>query len=167
MLLDVPEPVWNTSMGKWSSYLPVATSVAAASIASAISGSRTPSSAFTLAAAALMRASAAMFALSIRCPDTGKFSTARWVCARHKACAGTRTSPIESCSTRYSCCSSVMSPRLVQRSAALAIVHVMSAEPPRDPMTYRVSDEDRERVAERLRRAAGDGRLTLDELDAR
>jgi hypothetical protein len=34
-------------------------------------------------------------------------------------------------------------------------------------MTYRVSDEDRERVAERLRRAAGDGRLTLDELDAR
>lgn len=34
-------------------------------------------------------------------------------------------------------------------------------------MSYRVSDEDRERVAERLRRAAGDGRLTLDELDAR
>lgn len=34
-------------------------------------------------------------------------------------------------------------------------------------MSYRASDEDRERVAERLRRAAGDGRLTLDELDAR
>lgn len=34
-------------------------------------------------------------------------------------------------------------------------------------MSYRVSDDDRERVAERLRRAAGDGRLTLDELDAR
>src|SRR5690606_1391310 len=35
-------------------------------------------------------------------PDTGKFSTARWVCARHLARAGTRTSPMESCSTRYS-----------------------------------------------------------------
>lgn len=34
-------------------------------------------------------------------------------------------------------------------------------------MSYRASDEDRELVAERLRRAAGDGRLTLDELDAR
>lgn len=31
----------------------------------------------------------------------------------------------------------------------------------------RASDTDRERVAERLRRAAGDGQLTLDELDER
>lgn len=34
-------------------------------------------------------------------------------------------------------------------------------------MTYRVSDEEREQVAELLRRAAGDGRLTLEELDTR
>ena len=56
MLLDVPEPVWNTSIGKWSSQSPRATSSAAAMIASATSSSTTPSSALTLAAAALMRA---------------------------------------------------------------------------------------------------------------
>ena len=33
-------------------------------------------------------------------PETGKFSTARWVCACHLARAGTLTSPMESCSTR-------------------------------------------------------------------
>ena len=36
----------------------------------------------------------------IRSPDTGKFCTARWVCAPHSASAGTSTSPIESCSIR-------------------------------------------------------------------
>jgi len=36
-------------------------------------------------------------------PGDGKFSTARWVCARHFAVAGTRTSPIESRSIRNSC----------------------------------------------------------------
>jgi len=35
------------------------------------------------------------------------------------------------------------------------------------PPDLRVSDADRERVAERLRDAAGEGRLTLDELDER
>ncbi len=30
------------------------------------------------------------------CPEMGKFSTARWVVARHLAWCGTRTSPIES-----------------------------------------------------------------------
>ena len=35
-------------------------------------------------------------------PEIGKFSTARCVCARHKAVAGTRTSPMVSCSIRYS-----------------------------------------------------------------
>ena len=44
--------------------------------------------------------SAAIRAGSIVVPDSGKFSTARCVCARHSAAAGTRTSPIESCSTR-------------------------------------------------------------------
>ena len=42
-----------------------------------------------------------MSARSIGRPEIGKFSTARWVCAPHSASAGTRTSPIESCSVRY------------------------------------------------------------------
>jgi hypothetical protein len=36
-----------------------------------------------------------------------------------------------------------------------------------DPQHLRASDADRERVAEKLREAAGDGRLTMDELDER
>ena len=36
-----------------------------------------------------------------------------------------------------------------------------------DPQHLRASDADRERVAETLRSAAGDGRLTMDELDER
>jgi hypothetical protein len=38
---------------------------------------------------------------------------------------------------------------------------------PRDPALLRVSDEDRHKVAEILRQAAGEGRLDLDELDER
>ena len=40
-----------------------------------------------------------------------------------------------------------------------------SAEP--DPQQKRASDSDRESAAETLRQAAGDGRLTMDELDQR
>ena len=54
MLLLVPEPVWNTSIGKWSSSLPAATSSAAAAIASATSAARIPISPLTCAAAALI-----------------------------------------------------------------------------------------------------------------
>jgi hypothetical protein len=36
-----------------------------------------------------------------------------------------------------------------------------------DPQQLRASDADRDRVAETLREAAGDGRLTMDELDER
>jgi hypothetical protein len=36
-----------------------------------------------------------------------------------------------------------------------------------DPQHLRASDADRERIAEKLREAAGDGRLTMDELDER
>jgi hypothetical protein len=44
----------------------------------------------------------------------------------------------------------------------------MSSEPAaREPRNLRASDADRERVAEVLRDAAGDGRLTMDELDER
>ena len=42
-------------------------------------------------------------------PEIGKFSTARWVWAAHRALRGTRTSPIESCSTRYRSASSALS----------------------------------------------------------
>ena len=42
MLLEVPEPVWNTSTGNASSCSPRATAAAAAWIASAISASITP-----------------------------------------------------------------------------------------------------------------------------
>jgi len=38
---------------------------------------------------------------------------------------------------------------------------------PRDPARLRVSDDDRHRVAEVLRKAAGEGRLDLEELDER
>ena len=40
-------------------------------------------------------------------------------------------------------------------------------DPPGDPAEFRAADADRDQVAEVLRQAAGDGRLTLDELDER
>ena len=96
MFDDVPEPVWNVSMGKWSRCRPSTISRAASTMAPATSSSITPNSALTAAAAALMRANARMWAGSRPRPDTGKFSTARWVWARQSASAGTRTSPIVS-----------------------------------------------------------------------
>ncbi len=82
MFDDVPDPVWKTSIGKCASCAPDATSSAAAAIASAMSRSRTPSSAFARAAAFLMRARASMCPRSRVVPEMGKFSTARCVCAR-------------------------------------------------------------------------------------
>src|SRR5699024_2391328 len=102
MLLEVPEPVWKTSIGNSSFHLPSATSRAASPIASPMSAEITPSSALTLAVAALIWPRAAMLAFSNPCPEIGKFSTALCVWARHLALAGTLTSPIESCSTRNS-----------------------------------------------------------------
>src|SRR3954452_1974990 len=113
----VPEPVWNTSIGNSASYAPDATSSAAAATASAISASSTPRSLFARAQAPLTRPRARIWAGSIGRPEIGKFSTARWVCAAHSALAGTWTSPIVSCSVRYSCdCSSVMSGSLAPDS---------------------------------------------------
>ena len=57
MFVEVPEPVWKTSIGNWSSNSPAATRSAAAAIRSARSGSSRPSSALTRAAAALIWAS--------------------------------------------------------------------------------------------------------------
>jgi hypothetical protein len=79
MLVDVPEPVWKTSTGNWSAQAPSATSSAAAATAPATSASTTPRRPLTRAEAALRRARARISRASRRRPDTGKFSTARWV----------------------------------------------------------------------------------------
>ena len=50
----------------------------------------------------MIAASAPISSRSMGVPEIGKFSTARCVWARHFAQAGTRTSPMESCSMRYS-----------------------------------------------------------------
>ena len=94
--------------GNWSSHWPLATSAAASWMAAATSSGSTPSSRFTIDAAPLIDASAPMSARSIRSPEIGKLSTARCVCAPHRAAAGTRTSPIVSCSMRNS--SAAMTP---------------------------------------------------------
>ncbi len=103
MFDDVPDPVWNTSTGKCSSCAPPATSSAASAMAFATSDGSTPSRSFTRAAAPLSRPRARICDRSSPRPEIGKFSTARWVCARHNASTGTRTSPMVSCSTRYPC----------------------------------------------------------------
>ena len=72
----VPEPVWKTSIGNWSSSSPSATRSAAAAMRSATSASRSPSSAFTRAAAALIRPSQRATGVGIGSPETGKFATA-------------------------------------------------------------------------------------------
>ncbi len=100
MLELVPDPVWKTSTGKWSPWSPAATAAAACSTAVARSASSTSSSRLARAAACLTSASARTSRGSSGVPLIGKFSTARWVCARQSASAGTRTSPIESCSVR-------------------------------------------------------------------
>ncbi|GAA2007247.1 DUF1707 SHOCT-like domain-containing protein [Nocardioides kribbensis] len=43
----------------------------------------------------------------------------------------------------------------------------MDPRPDQDPMLLRISDAERHQVAEHLRRAAGEGRLDLEELDER
>ena len=73
---EVPEPVWKTSIGNWSSSSPFAIRSAAAAIRSAFSGSSNPSSAFTRAAAALIRPSHRATSWGIGSPETGKFSIA-------------------------------------------------------------------------------------------
>ena len=76
--------------------------LADAAIASAMSWSITPSRALTVAAADLIRASARIWVCSRVRNEIGKFSTARCVCAWYLASFGTRTSPMVSCSMRYS-----------------------------------------------------------------
>src|SRR5215210_5846412 len=86
MFDEVPEPVWNTSIGNWSSCSPLATSSPAAATRSAISASSSPSSPFTRAAAALMRPSQRTTGAGTRSPETGKLSTALRVSEPHSSC---------------------------------------------------------------------------------
>jgi hypothetical protein len=69
-------------------------------MAAATSGSSRPRLALVSAAASLMRASARMNGRGNRCPEIGKFRTARCVDAPYRASAGTSISPIESRSVR-------------------------------------------------------------------
>ena len=86
MFDEVPEPVWKTSIGNWSSSSPFATRSAAAAIRAALSASRRPSWAFTRAAAALIRPSQRATGAGIGSPLTGKFSTALRVSAPQSSC---------------------------------------------------------------------------------
>ena len=81
----VPEPVWKTSIGNWSSSSPAAIRSAAAAIRSALSASSRPSSAFTRAAAPLIRPSQRATWTGIGSPETGKFSTAFAVSPPHSS----------------------------------------------------------------------------------
>src|SRR4051812_42999233 len=86
MFDEVPDPVWKTSMGNWSSCSPFATSSPARAMRSATSASRSPSSALTRAAAALIRPSQCTTGAGTRSPDTGKFSRAFDVSTPHSSC---------------------------------------------------------------------------------
>ncbi len=89
MFDEVPEPVWKTSIGNWSSCLPSAISWPAWAIRSAMSESSSPSSPFTAAAVPLIRPSQRITGMGTRSPDTGKLSTALAVSPPHSCCSVT------------------------------------------------------------------------------
>src|SRR5262245_6796436 len=72
----VPEPVWKTSIGNWSSNSPAAMRSPADAMRSATSRSRSSRSAFTRAAAALIRPSQRATGVGMGSPETGKFAIA-------------------------------------------------------------------------------------------
>ena len=82
----VPDPVWKTSIGNWSSNSPTAMRSPAAAIRWATSGSSRPRSAFARAAAALMRPSQCATATGIGSPETGKLATALAVSPPQSSC---------------------------------------------------------------------------------
>ena len=83
MFDDVPEPVWNTSIGNCASCTPWAISSAAAAMRSATSASSSPRSALARAAAPLTRPSWRTTATGTRSPETGKLATAFVVSPPH------------------------------------------------------------------------------------
>src|SRR4051812_45048128 len=82
---EVPEPVWKTSIGNWSSSSPAAMRSPAAAMRCALSASRSPSSAFERAAAALSRPSQRATAAGIGSPETGKLAIALRVSPPHNS----------------------------------------------------------------------------------
>ena len=100
MLVWVPEPVCHTLSGKAPAWAPDRISSAAAQMSSALAGSSTPSSALATAAQRLRTANARITSGGMVSVPILKFSRLRWVWAPHGASAGTRTSPMESCSIR-------------------------------------------------------------------
>ena len=84
MFVEVPEPVWKTSIGNWASCLPAAISPAAFSMRDgACASASSPSSPLTAAAAPFMRASQWMTGTGTVSPEIGKFSTALAVSPPH------------------------------------------------------------------------------------
>src|SRR4051794_16364283 len=83
MFDDVPEPVWKTSIGNWSSWRPSATSSTAAEIRAAMSASSSSRSALTFADAPLIRPSQWMTGSGTCSPEIWKFSTAFVVSPPH------------------------------------------------------------------------------------
>src|SRR5690349_158584 len=83
MFEEVPEPVWKTSTGNWSSCSPSATAWPAAAICAARSASSWPSAPFASAAADLIRPSQRTTGTGTRSPETGKLSTALVVSPPH------------------------------------------------------------------------------------
>src|SRR5687767_10120223 len=69
-------------------------------MAANIASSRRPSAWLARAEACLITPSAHRNRRGKRCPEIGKFSTARAVVAPYSASSGTWTSPIESCTVR-------------------------------------------------------------------
>ena len=94
MFDEVPEPVWNTSIGNWSSNSPAATRSAAAAIRSAVSRSSRPSSALTRAAAPLIRPSQRITDTGTVSPETGKLSTAFVVSPPHSCSVSWTLMPV-------------------------------------------------------------------------
>ena len=76
MFEEVPEPVWKTSIGNWSSCLPAAISAPALAIRRATPTFSSPSSLLTVAAAPLMRPSQWITSTGTGSPEIGKFSIA-------------------------------------------------------------------------------------------
>src|SRR3954452_21412157 len=85
MFDEVPEPVWKTSIGNWSSCSPFATSSPAFATRSARSASSSPSSAFARAAAAFSLPSQWITGAGIGWPEVWKFSTALDVSPPHRS----------------------------------------------------------------------------------
>ena len=103
MFDEVPDPVWKTSIGNWSSCSPAATASAAVAMRPATASSSSPSSALTRAAAPLIRPSQRTTGRGTRSPDTGKFSTALRVSPPQSSATNSPLRRSDSGPEAYSC----------------------------------------------------------------